>query len=61
MTIGEKDRPVAQLAERRSPKPKVGGSRPPWPVPLRRRCFVEPVEGYKLKFGSQKGFGRYDI
>jgi hypothetical protein len=26
------NRPVAQLAERRSPKPKVGGSIPPWPV-----------------------------
>ena len=27
-----KSRPVAQLAERRSPKPKGGGSIPPWPV-----------------------------
>ena len=26
------DRPVAQLAERRSPKPQVGGSRPSWPA-----------------------------
>ena len=25
-------RPVAQLAERRSPKPKVGGSMPSWPA-----------------------------
>jgi hypothetical protein len=25
------DRPVAQLAERRSPKPKGGGSIPSWP------------------------------
>ena len=25
-------RPVAQLAERRSPKPQVGGSRPSWPA-----------------------------
>ena len=25
-------RPVAQLAERRSPKPQVGGSIPPWPA-----------------------------
>jgi len=23
--------------------------------------LVEPIEGYKLKFGSQKGLGRYDI
>ena len=28
----EYSRPVAQLVERRSPKPKVGGSSPPWPV-----------------------------
>ena len=27
-----KDRPVAQLVEYRSPKPRVGGSRPPWPA-----------------------------
>ena len=27
-------RPVAQLAERRSPKPQVGGSRPSWPATL---------------------------
>ena len=27
-------RPVAQLAERRSPKPKVGGSMPSWPAIL---------------------------
>ena len=26
------NRPVAQLAERRSPKPQVGGSRPSWPA-----------------------------
>ncbi len=26
------NRPVAQLAERRSPKPKVGGSMPSWPA-----------------------------
>ena len=25
-------RPIAQLVERRSPKPKVGGSRPSWPA-----------------------------
>ena len=25
-------RPVAQLAERRSPKPQVGGSIPSWPA-----------------------------
>ena len=25
-------RPVAQLAEHRSPKPKVGGSMPSWPA-----------------------------
>ncbi len=25
-------RPIAQLVERRSPKPKVGGSIPSWPV-----------------------------
>ena len=28
----QRDRPVAQLAERRSPKPKVGGSMPSWPA-----------------------------
>ncbi len=28
-------RPVAQLAERRSPKPKVGGSMPSWPAIIR--------------------------
>ncbi len=28
------NRPVAQLAERRSPKPKVGGSMPSWPAIL---------------------------
>ena len=27
-----KFRPVAQLAERRSPKPQVGGSIPSWPA-----------------------------
>ena len=32
MTMLIKNRPVAQLAERRSPKPKVGGSIPFWPV-----------------------------
>ncbi len=26
------DRPVAQLAEQRSPKPQVGGSIPSWPA-----------------------------
>ena len=26
------ERPVAQLAERRSPKPQVGGSMPSWPA-----------------------------
>ena len=30
-------RPVAQLAERRSPKPQVGGSIPSWPA-----SFWEP-------------------
>ena len=32
-------RPVAQLAERRSPKPQVGGSIPSWPAryPLVRK------------------------
>lgn len=29
-------RPVAQLAERRSPKPQVGGSIPSWPAILLR-------------------------
>ena len=27
-------RPVAQLVEYRSPKPRVGGSRPSWPAML---------------------------
>ena len=31
------NRPVAQLAERRSPKPQVGGSIPSWPATMRRR------------------------
>ena len=30
-------RPVAQLAERRSPKPKVGGSIPSWPASVKLR------------------------
>ena len=30
--FGDDVRPVAQLAERRSPKPQVGGSRPSWPA-----------------------------
>lgn len=30
--LHEKLRPVAQLAERRSPKPQVGGSIPSWPA-----------------------------
>ena len=29
------DRPVVQLVERRSPKPKVGGSSPSWPATVR--------------------------
>ena len=29
---GRRYRPVAQLVERRSPKPQVGGSRPSWPA-----------------------------
>ena len=28
------NRPVAELAERRSPKPKVGGSMPSWPAKI---------------------------
>ena len=31
-TIWREFRPVAQLAERRSPKPQVGGSIPSWPA-----------------------------
>ena len=30
--VVQKYRPVAQLAERRSPKPQVGGSIPSWPA-----------------------------
>ena len=30
-------RPVAQLAEQRSPKPQVGGSIPSWPAKLLHR------------------------
>jgi hypothetical protein len=30
-------RPVAQLAEQRSPKPQVGGSIPSWPATFRSR------------------------
>ena len=33
-------RPVAQLAERRSPKPQVGGSIPSWPATMRAECEV---------------------
>src|SRR3990172_3988066 len=33
-----KQRPVAQLAERRSPKPQVGGSIPSWPASLLNVC-----------------------
>ena len=29
---GARQRPVAQLAEQRSPKPQVGGSSPSWPA-----------------------------
>ena len=35
-------RPVAQLAERRSPKPQVGGSIPSWPA----RCGL--TDGNKI-------------
>ena len=31
-SIFEPSRPVAQLAEQRSPKPQVGGSIPSWPA-----------------------------
>ncbi len=34
-------RPVAQLAERRSPKPKVGGSMPSWPAIVEINVFNE--------------------
>ena len=30
--VRQRYRPVAQLAERRSPKPQVGGSIPSWPA-----------------------------
>ena len=40
--LGVHFRPVAQLAEQRSPKPQVGGSIPSWPA----TCF-----------GSRKGAG----
>ena len=32
--LGVHFRPVAQLAEQRSPKPQVGGSIPSWPATL---------------------------
>ena len=32
--MGKRKRPVAQLAEQRSPKPQVGGSIPSWPARL---------------------------
>ena len=32
--VGKEHRPIAQLAERRSPKPQVGGSIPSWPAAL---------------------------
>ena len=38
------NRPVAQLAERRSPKPKVGGSIPPWPVLKKGGMWSESVD-----------------
>ncbi len=34
-SVCQQNRPVAQLAERRSPKPKVGGSMPSWPAKIR--------------------------
>lgn len=40
-------RPVAQLAERRSPKPQVGGSIPSWPAIYMAWVF------YKCKCDAQ--------
>ncbi len=37
------NRPVAQLAERRSPKPKVGGSMPSWPAVLYKEVLLKIV------------------
>ncbi len=49
-----RNRPVAQLAERRSPKPKVGGSIPPWPVLKKGGMCNESVDrcAAYLKKGS---------
>ncbi len=38
------NRPVAQLAERRSPKPQVGGSIPSWPAKFERMNVVGKVK-----------------
>ena len=36
-------RPVAQLAEHRSPKPGVGGSSPPWPANIYSRACGDEI------------------
>ena len=46
-------RPVAQLAERRSPKPKVGGSMPSWPAIIRLNIFFD------LNLDSKNDFNVY--
>ena len=56
--IGRASRGVAQLAERRSPKPKVGGSRPSAPA---KYCFApigtEAGPARRLKQLSKKQVG----
>ena len=41
MVYQERSRPIAQLAEHRSPKPGVGGSNPSWPVIVKRGWIYE--------------------
>ena len=48
------DRPVAQLAERRSPKPKVGGSIPSWPAGTLLKLTDGQFENSKFKVKSAK-------
>ena len=44
-------RPVAQLAERRSPKPKVGGSMPSWPA--KTRIVIENHQSSRISDGCK--------
>ena len=48
-------RPVAQLAESRSPKPVVGGSSPSWPARYKRKADATDQKNPKLRQRSHPG------